>query len=49
MSRPRSSALRALVSPLQEDVFLRDYFPQRLHVSHGPLGRFARLLDVSIS
>ena len=46
MSRPRSSALRALVSPLQEDVFLRDYFPQRLHVSHGPLGRFARLLDV---
>jgi len=46
MSRPRTSALRALVSPLQEDVFLRDYFPQRLHVSHGPLGRFARLLDV---
>jgi 50S ribosomal protein L16 3-hydroxylase len=46
LPRRRTSALRALVHPLAEDVFLRTYFPQRLHVSHGPLQRFASLLDV---
>ncbi len=32
--------------PLDEKVFLRTYFPQRLLVSHGPLERFSSLLDV---
>jgi 50S ribosomal protein L16 3-hydroxylase len=35
-----------LVHPLAEDVFLRTYFPQRLHVSHGPPQRFSGLLHV---
>ena len=46
MPRRRMSALRSLVHPLAEDVFLRQYFPQRLHVSHGPPQRFSHLLDV---
>jgi ribosomal protein L16 Arg81 hydroxylase len=34
------------VYPLKEDVFLREYFPQQLLISHGPLPRFSSLLDV---
>jgi 50S ribosomal protein L16 3-hydroxylase len=36
-------SLQALVQPLGRDIFLRKYFPHRLHVSHGSLRRFSTL------
>ena len=46
MPRRSGRALQSLIHPLETEVFLRTYFPQRLLVSHGPLRRFARLLDI---